>query len=259
MFPLWDNVPSQREPFVNYGILIACVVMFFIQLTSPRGDENVVRKLGMIPFRVTHPDEQQLVIERPGPWGLVNQQVIDLSSPVSPILTMITCLFLHGGWMHIIGNMWFLFIFGDNVEDRFGHVGYLLFFLISGLAAGFMHILADSTSLVPTIGASGAIAGIMGAYLLLYPRSEVMTLIPLGIFSNLIPIPAPIFLGIWFIIQLVSGIGTDPSAGGVAWWAHVGGFVGGAAITALLRNAGFLNPPPPPAPRASDRPDVIYL
>ena len=242
MFPLWDDVPSLRVPFVSYTLIAACVIAFLIQMSAPQGGEQIVREFGMIPLRVTHPAERQIIVETQTQNGRRHQEVLDLTSPIPPLVTLLTCMFLHGGLMHIVGNMWFLFIFGDNVEDRFGHVGFALMYLISGLAAGVMHILADSTSFIPTIGASGAIAGVMGAYMWLHPHASVMSLVPLGVFSRLMPVPAPLFLGIWFAFQVFSGVQTEPGGGGVAWWAHVGGFVAGLGMTAGLYYLGGLNP-----------------
>ena len=242
MFPLWDDVPSARVPFVNYAIIVACVLAFIVQLQAPHGGDQIVREFGMIPFRVTHPNEKEVIVETRNERGRIQREIVDTSSPVPPLMTLVTCMFLHGGLMHIVGNMWFLFIFGDNVEDRFGHIGFAIMYLISGLAAGIMHIVADSTSFIPTIGASGAIAGVMGSYLWLHPRAQVMSLVPLGLFSRLMPVPAPLYLGIWFVFQIVSGFSTSAGGAGVAWWAHVGGFVAGLGMTAALDQMGWLNP-----------------
>lgn len=248
MLPLWDDIPSDRTPFVNYAIIVLCVIAFFFQMQSEQDGERIVREYGMIPIRVTHPSETRVALESQDRWGRTQREIVDLSSPVPPLLTLVTCMFLHGGLMHIVGNLWFLYIFGDNIEDRFGHLGYALMYLISGISAGLMHIAIDQNSIIPTIGASGAIAGVMGAYLLLYPHAQVMTLIPLGAFSRMTPIPAVVFLGLWFLFQIVSGFQTDPSGGGVAWWAHVGGFLAGFGMTYGLKQMNVLNPPPHPAP-----------
>ena len=136
MFPLWDDVPAQRIPFVNYAIIMACVLAFVVQLQSPQGGEQIVREFGMIPLRVLDPSVQTAVLEGRDEAGHRVREEISLASPVSPLVTLITSMFLHGGLMHILGNMWFLFIFGDNVEDRFGHLGYLLMYLLAGVAAG---------------------------------------------------------------------------------------------------------------------------
>jgi membrane associated rhomboid family serine protease len=245
MFPLWDDVPAQRVPIVNYGIILACTFAFFAQLQAPQGGEQLVREFGMIPLRVTHPAVKAAILEGRDQLGRQVREEISLESPVPPLMTLFTCMFLHGGWMHIIGNMWFLFIFGDNVEDRFGHLGYLLMYVLSGLAAGVLHIMADANSVLPTIGASGAIAGVMGAYLLLHPHARVMALIPLGILTRIVPVPAYLFLVLWFAIQILSGLQANVMQGGVAWWAHVGGFVAGVGATGLMRGVGLLRPPPP--------------
>ncbi|HMF28037.1 MAG TPA: rhomboid family intramembrane serine protease, partial [Candidatus Cybelea sp.] len=156
--------------------------------------------------------------------------------------TLITSMFLHGSWMHIIGNMWYLWIFGDNVEDRLGHGRFIVFYLVCGIAAALGQIAIDPRSTLPTIGASGAIAGVMGAYFVLYPRSRIVTLIPLFFFFQVIEVPAIFFLGIWFLMQFVSGVGSIVSTigrgtGGVAFWAHVAGFVAGITGVGLFRRA----------------------
>jgi membrane associated rhomboid family serine protease len=146
--------------------------------------------------------------------------------------------------MHIVGNMWFLVIFGDNIEDRYGHVPYLLMYLLSGLAAGLVQIASGPSSVIPTVGASGAIAGVMGSYLVLFPHARVVTIIPLGIIWQTMELPGPVFLGIWFVFQLVSAAFTPPDVGGVAFWAHVGGFVAGVALTWWGKVSGWLIVPP---------------
>lgn len=245
MFPLWDDVPAQRVPYVNYAIIVLCALAFLGQLQSAN-DEDSVREFGMIPLRVTHPDQKSATIVGRDERGQVLQEEINLESSVPGWMTLLTSMFLHGGWMHLIGNMWFLYIFGDNIEDRYGHIPYLLMYLLCGLAAGVLHIVSAPDSAVPTVGASGAIAGIMGAYLLLYPRARVMALVPLGFIMRIMPVPAVLFLGFWFLIQVVSGIAEHPGMGGVAWWAHVGGFGAGAISTVIMRQAGWLQPEPKP-------------
>jgi rhomboid family protein len=247
MFPLWDDVPAQRVPVVNYAIIAFCVLAFLMQLGAPDDDESIVREFGMIPVRLTHPEEKRALLQGRDSEGHLVREEISLESPVSPWLTLLTSMFLHGGLMHLVGNMWFLFIFGDNVEDRFGHINYLVMYLLAGIAAGVMHVVSAPVSVVPTVGASGAIAGVMGAYLLLYPHARVMSLIPLGVFTRIVPVPAVFFLGFWFLIQVISGFADNGGqGGGVAWWAHVGGFATGLGATFLLRNAGWLTPPPQP-------------
>jgi membrane associated rhomboid family serine protease len=151
-----------------------------------------------------------------------------------------TSMFLHGGWMHLLGNMLFLYVFGDNIEDRCGHARFVLFYLLAGAAAAGTQVAVEPSSAMPMIGASGAIAGVLGAYVILFPRARVLTLLPLIIFFQLIELPAYLFLGIWFLLQIASGvlslkIGAD--AGGVAWWAHIGGFLSGALFLPFLRRA----------------------
>jgi membrane associated rhomboid family serine protease len=150
------------------------------------------------------------------------------------VLPFFTSLFLHGGFLHLLGNMWFLYIFGDNVEDRFGHLRYLAFYLLCGLAAGASHLVLNWHSNVPTIGASGAIAGVMGAYLILYPRAKVLTLLPLFFFFTFVELPAFLFLGIWFLFQFLIAAAAAGQAGGIAWGAHIGGFIFGIVFLKLF-------------------------
>jgi membrane associated rhomboid family serine protease len=166
-------------------------------------------------------------------------------SAVPSWLTLLTCIFLHGGWMHFLGNMWFLWIFGDNVEDRFGHIGFVVFYLACGVGASLAHLVAAAGSTAPTIGASGAIAGVMGAYFVLYPHAKVLTLVPIVIFLQIVVLPAPFFLAIWFLLQFLGGTTSvsGVETAGVAWWAHIGGFAGGAVIAWVLKHSELLNPP----------------
>lgn len=253
MIPLRDNIPSRTVPVVNYTMIALCAIVFLGQLADQAdGEAALVERLGMIPARVFHPDEPIVKRERLAVMNDFGQlvQVVErdreLAAPQFNVwLTLLTCIFLHGGWMHFLGNVWFLFIFGDNVEDRIGHVGYLLFYLFSGAAASLAHLLSDPSSQVPTIGASGAIAGVMGAYFLLYPRANVVALIPILFILQIVVLPAPIFLGIWFLLQFSQGLSSIGSlqTSGVAWWAHIGGFVIGFLVAALLRAVGETSPP----------------
>jgi membrane associated rhomboid family serine protease len=216
MIPLRDTVQSSRFPVVTVGIICVNALVFLIELNlGSLGLEQLFFSWGIVPLRFTHPRLE------------------------ANYFTLLSSMFLHGGWMHIIGNMWSLWIFGDNVEDRMGRVGFLCFYLLSGLAAGAVHIMTNPYSRVPTVGASGAIAGVMGAYLLLFPRSTVVTLVPILFFIQVIEIPAVLFLGFWFITQLFSGTlslaAAGAQAGGVAWWAHIGGFVVGFLWSLPLR------------------------
>jgi membrane associated rhomboid family serine protease len=247
MIPLRDNIPSRTTPVVNYSVIAICGLAFLGQLAERGGREaSLVERFGMIPLRVVAPEEPVPVRELV-PVG-TQMAVIEREaapSPLNPWFTLLTCIFLHGGWMHFLGNMWFLFIFGDNVEDRMGHVGYLLFYLFCGVAASAAHLITNPSSPIPTIGASGAIAGVMGAYLLLYPRAMVLSVLPIFIILQVIVLPAPVFLGIWFVIQFFQGAAsiTSTQTSGVAWWAHIGGFAVGFLIAAGLRAVGETSPP----------------
>lgn len=228
MIPIRDTIPSRRVPFVLYGIIALNALAFFYELgLGPREIEVFFHRYGLVPVRYSDPRVS-------AHFGLAEQAVPFLSS-----------LFLHGGWLHILGNMWSLWIFGDNVEDWFGHAGFALFYLVCGVAAGLMHLFFNWGSPLPTIGASGAVAGVMGAYFLLYPRARILTLVPIVVFVTFVELPAFVFLGLWFLLQFLSGTAAAASggAGGIAWWAHVGGFVAGAAIVFFLGGARPRRPP----------------
>ncbi len=177
-------------------------------------------------------------------WGLVPARFtagLQEGLPLSDLLVpWFSSMFLHGGWMHLIGNLWFLWIFGDNVEDRLGRPRFLLFYLLGGLAAAFAQWVVDPQSAVPMVGASGAISAVLAGYLVLYPKARIVTLVPLFVFVHFTELPAWIFLGLWFVFQGLSGVGdlASGAGGGVAWWAHVGGFVAGVPLVYLLRKKG---------------------
>jgi len=230
MFPIRDDVPASRPPVVTRALVVLCSLVFVLQLGDRDG--SLLAGYGMIPDRVFG-----------GGTRLLTRSFAEPAA-VPDWLTLLTCTFLHGGWMHFLGNMLFLWIFGDNVEDRFGRLRFLLFYLGCGVAASAAHLLSAPTSHVPTIGASGAIAGVMGAYLLLYPHARVAMLVVFGFFVDVIVLPAPFFLGYWFLLQLLGPFVDDSRSGGVAWWAHIGGFVVGAAVAWLLRAGGGLTPAP---------------
>lgn len=246
MFPLRDDIPSRTVPFVNYLMMGICALVFFGQLSG--GEEStMVERYGMIPARVKNPAADVQIPEVRLEQTRAGQRQVVVTRPAAPSsvpswMTMLTCVFLHGGWMHFLGNMWFLYIFGDNVEDRFGHVMFLVFYLGSGVAASLAHYLADPSSMMPTIGASGAIAGVMGAYFVFYPKARVLSVVPLGPLLQTFEIPAPLFLGFWFLVQVFSNFSSGTGAG-VAWWAHIGGFVVGAG-GALLMNVLHMARPP---------------
>jgi rhomboid family protein len=229
MIPLRDTVPSMRFPAVTIGLIVANVCMFLFELgVSTRGLDVIFYQWGIVPCTFTRTCQARILT--PGGFRSV---------ALHPnYLTLLSSMFLHGGWMHIIGNMWSLWIFGDNVEDRMGRAGFLGFYLLSGLAAGVLHIAFNPSSRMPTVGASGAIAGVMGAYLLLFPHARVLTLVPVFIFLQTIELPAVFFLGFCFLTNLLSGIGSfaaHTGAGGVAWWAHIGGFLVGLLWALPLR------------------------
>lgn len=250
MFPLRDNIPSRGIPVVNYLVMALCGGAFLLQLADGSDHrDQLVEAYGMVPARLLNPGEpilvKEMVVYRTPDGLMKGERERPMEAPaLNPWLTLFTCMFLHGGWMHFIGNMWFLYIFGDNVEDRFGHAGYLLLYLGCGLFAGVAHLVTNAHSTMPTIGASGAIAGVMGAYLVLYPRAMVVTLIPI-FFLQIVVLPAPLFLGIWFLLQLVQGAFTFTAveSGGVAWWAHIGGFAAGAGIAWFLEVTRQIRPP----------------
>jgi len=234
MIPLRDTVPSSRFPAVTVGLIVVNVLVFLVELNlGPQGLRRFFEVWGVVPACYTQP-------------RLPARELLRLSQTCGEVsyFTLVSSMFIHGGWMHIIGNMWSLWIFGDNVEDRMGRGGFLVFYLLSGLAAGVVHIVTNVTSTVPTVGASGAIAGVMGAYLLLFPRSTVVTLVPVFLFLQVVELPALLFLGFWFITQLFSGTlalaAAGAQAGGVAWWAHIGGFVVGFLWAVPLRRRRLL-------------------
>ncbi|MGH7681768.1 MAG: rhomboid family intramembrane serine protease [Candidatus Eiseniibacteriota bacterium] len=217
MIPLRDRNPSGTFPAVTITLIVACVGAFLLELAAGPRLNAVISSFGLVPGNITYGLETGTLH-----WG-------------AAILPFFTSMFLHGGWLHLIGNMWFLWIFGDNVEDTLGSFRFLLFYLVCGLAAGATHYALSVTSNVPTIGASGAIAGVLGGYAVLFPGARVLTLVPLGFFWRVIELPAWVVLGLWFLLQAVSGFMTQGAAGGgVAWWAHVGGFVAGLILVRLL-------------------------
>jgi membrane associated rhomboid family serine protease len=226
MIPIRDDQPSYSTPFINYFIIALNVLVFLFELSigaeGRRALNAFVFEFGVVPVRI----ERAL--------AGVGQYTLATTLP-----TILTSMFLHGGWLHIIGNMWFLWIFGDNIEDHLGHFRYLLFYLACGVAAAVTHIIFNLSSNEPTVGASGAIAGVMGAYVILFPRARVLTLVVLIVFFTFWWIPAWVFLGYWFLIQFLSGAAmsiaeTSRSTGGIAFWAHVGGFVAGILLIKKL-------------------------
>lgn len=226
MFPLRDDVPSRQFPLVTASIVAVNVVVFLLQVLAGPAASAIAELFGIVPARIT------------GQW----------QSPLVP-LTLFSSMYLHGGWAHLIGNVWYLWIFGDNVEDRMGRGRFFIFYTLCGLVAGLLQIVAAPRSTIPMIGASGAIAGVLSAYLLLYPRARVSTLVPLFFFIRIIWLPAIVVLGSWFVIQLLNGLASlnvVVQTGGVAWWAHIGGFAAGMALLPVFRRRDTLPPSPRP-------------
>ncbi|MGB9747240.1 MAG: rhomboid family intramembrane serine protease [Bacteroidales bacterium] len=214
MFPLRDNIPHRHFPYMNWAIILACTAVFLFQLSlNPQEQQAFFYLFGLVPARYSHPE-----------WARFFGLYADNYFP------FITNTFMHGGWGHFISNMWILFIFGDNVEDRMGHFRYLLFYLLAGLMASLTHFVLHPASTVPALGASGAIAGVMAAYMFLFPYSRILVLLPILIIPFFFEVSAFVFIAIWFVIQLFSGM-TDlmfPAyTSGIAFWAHIGGFLTG--------------------------------
>ena len=243
MIPLRDDNPTTRTPVVTLAVIAACSAMFLWQGAGSSALDEVTARLAMVPARVSGEEDVVLRLSH----GVSRNIAVELPPAWVPEwLTMLTCTFLHGSWLHLLGNLWILWIFGDNVEERFGRLRYLALYLGCGVLASVTHYFSEPHSPVPTVGASGAIAGVMGAYLLLYPHARVLTLIPLGILLHTAVVPAWVFLGLWFALQLLQGLVTlgGEAVGGVAWWAHIGGFVAGIVFAAVLRRQDRLRPAP---------------
>jgi membrane associated rhomboid family serine protease len=219
MIPLHDTIKAKTFPFVNYAIILVCGLVFLYEISLGPSVEHLVRTMGVTPSGVA-------------------RTLFEGHVTLHPLVTLVTSMFLHGGWLHLIGNMLYLYIFGDNVEDRIGHAAYLVFYLLCGIAAALTEVYFQQGSSAPLIGASGAIAGVLGAYFLLYPKSRVLTLIPLFVFFPIIEVPAVLFLGFWFFMQFLQGTLSAFAGGetseGVAWWAHAGGFVAGAILLPIF-------------------------
>jgi membrane associated rhomboid family serine protease len=226
MIPIRDTIPSKTYPVVNYVIIGINVVLLLFEKSLGANLDRFVYIYGLVPARYSIP------------------QISSYFTTGQQILSWFSFMFLHGGYLHLLGNMWFLYIFGDNVEDRLGPFRYLVFYLLCGITSGLSHLLFNLHSNMPTIGASGAIAGVMGAYLVLHPHSKILTLIPIIFIPWFIEIPAFFFLGFWFVLQFLSAAGSHGNLGGIAWWAHIGGFVFGIVFLKLflmLPETGFRN------------------
>lgn len=208
MIPYKDDNPTRTFPFVTIGIILLSIFVFLWQVISPSGMQRVAYSYGAIPHYILSFDKVQ---------------------PIHPALTIFTAMFMHGGLFHLGGNMLYLWIFGNNIEDRLGHLRFIVFYLFCGIVSAYTHAITDPGSLMPMIGASGAVSGILGAYLLLFPRTSIYTLVFLGFFITTVRIPALIVIGFWAIVQLINGLISTGLAkgGGVAWFAHIGGFLVG--------------------------------
>jgi membrane associated rhomboid family serine protease len=217
LIPLRDSIRPRRKPFVNWLLIAANLAVFFYNL-------------GMMPDRL-----EEFYFR----YGVVPSRVLSLllsGSPLDPLIfPFFAAMFIHGGWVHLVGNMWYLWIFGDNVEDRLGHFKYLLFYLAAGIIGSVAHVIANPTSPVPIIGASGAIAGVLGGYFISFPRSRILALVPIFFFVTLLEVPSVIYLALWFILQLFNGtLSLGGVANPVAWWAHIGGFLAGMVLIKLI-------------------------
>ena len=222
MIPLHDDNPTHIRPIVTITFMVICILVFLWQTSlGPDLGQQMVFSLGVIPSvlldRATLPPELMAI-------------------PAE--LTVFTSMFMHGGFMHLGGNMLYLWIFGNNVEDSMGHFKFIVFYFLCGIAAVAGQILQNPDSQIPMIGASGAISGILGAYLLIYPKARVLVVLPLGFYPLLLRLPAVLVLGAWFVIQIASSLMSDPEAGGVAWYAHIGGFIAGMILIWFFKDSG---------------------
>lgn len=228
MIPLHDDNPTRINPVVTIMLIVACGAVFlWQQFLEPEAQHRLVYSLGVIPAT------------------LLGGQVLPPDLVLIPTwATLFTSMFLHGGWMHLIGNMLYLWIFGNNIEDVMGHKRFIVFYLTCGLGAALAQALPDAGSTIPMIGASGAISGVLGAYLLLYPRARVLVLIPLGVFTRILYLPAMAVLGFWFVLQIFNSLMAGDGQGGVAWGAHIGGFITGMALIPFFKHHDipFFNP-----------------
>ena len=236
MLPYHDENITRRPAYVTGGLIgINVLVWLFVQgAGSPDRLAASVCNFGLVPGELMR-------AATPGARFPLGEGVACVVDPGRQISHVITSMFLHGSWMHLIGNMWFLWLFGNNIEDSTTHSRFVLFYLTCGVAAALMQVIARPASIAPMVGASGAISGVMGAYLVLYPRARVFTFVPLGFFITTIALPAWVMLLYWAVIQLASGIGdallAEPGAGGVAFWAHIGGFLAGTLLVKLFQRA----------------------
>jgi len=248
LFPLRDENPTLLTPYVTVAIIVLNVIVWIYLEGAGFSSDLLSRSIceyGMIPAEVTR--------HTGGHIGVLLGQGVGCRFGGLTWQAVLTSMFLHGGWLHIIGNMWFLWLFGNNVEDTMGHIRYAIFYLLVGVAAAFAQVFSSPDSPIPTVGASGAISGVMGAYLVLYPRVRIQTLFLIFFFIRIIPVPAWLILLYWFALQVLSGATGPHAGGGVAFWAHVGGFIAGVLLVKLFENPRLVEarkqaaqPQPPP-------------
>ena len=219
MFPLHDDNPTSSFPFITIILIISCVMVFLWQISLGPQINNAIHAFGVIPAVI-------FGYQSPG------------AAPIPAWSTTITSMFLHGGWMHLIGNMLYLWIFGNNIEDAMGHRRFIVFYTLCGIAAVFANALPDPHSTIPMVGASGAISGVLGAYLLLFPHARVLVAIPFGIFIHTTRLAAGWVLGFWFVLQIINSLMSSGQQGGVAWGAHIGGFVAGMLLIPFFKKKG---------------------
>jgi len=220
LFPIYDENPAKTVPWITLSLILTNVFVFVYELSLESAGklQQLLQTTTLIPYEITH--------------GVKLVPHI----PSIGILAIFTSMFMHGGWLHIIGNMWYLWIFGNNIEESLGHFKYLFFYLLCGVGGAIGHILSQPNSQVPTLGASGAIAGVLAAYLILFPNARIVTIVPIFFFIQVIRLPAILLIGLWFFIQLASGVGSlsTQTSGGVAWFAHIGGFITGILLVLIL-------------------------
>ncbi len=227
MIPIRDRNPSGTFPYVTIGIIIVNILIFLYELSLGSGLGEFIMKFGVVPLKVSY-----------------YSQVPGLSF-INTFFPFISSMFLHGGFVHLIGNMWFLWIFGDNIEDKLGHFKFTAFYFLCGIIASSVHVFFNSQSNVPCVGGSGAIAGVLGAYMITFPHARVVTIVPLFVFIQVMELPAIFVLGFWFVIQFFNGaasITASASGAGVAWWAHIGGFAAGVIILYIIHIFSARNP-----------------
>ena len=216
MIPIYDDNPALGRPILTIAIIVGCILVWFLQISlGPGGEREAIISFGLVPSAFLGNTFQ--------------------NGPISPLFTVFTSMFMHGGLMHLGGNMLYLWIFGDNIEGALGHTRFLFFYLICGIAAALAQVFVDPTSNIPMIGASGAVSGVLGAYLIFYPRARVRTLVFLGIFITFLRLPAVFLLGVWIIGQIISAMLSSPGSPGVAWFAHLGGFGCGLILGPLMK------------------------